>query len=223
VPWRSDGRLNSRPKDWRCTPVRCDRCANRLHRAIVAAWPNTLLNGHPMAVDRQNRHSEPLAAKELGALHDCRRLDRGDHDVPAVAGMCERESFRREVPDRWARCATRSCSCGLHVNAGNETHPALIREVGVRPLQQHAHTVAEADEIQNVDEEPDDQRDEAGQVKMSKVRNRLGAPDGCKVALSYVSGSAARSCRARAPPRLLPPAVRAGVSECRPSGVSELD
>jgi len=72
---------------------------------------------------------------------------------------------------------------------GNETHPALIRDVGVSPLQQHAHTIAEADEIQNVDEEPNDPRDEAGQVKASKVRNRLGAPDGGKVALVEVPES----------------------------------
>src|SRR5688500_19135352 len=55
----------------------------------------------------------------------------------------------------------------------DDPNAALVGEVGVRPLEQHAQPVAEADEIHDVKHEPEPPCEPPGEVKAPKIGDRL--------------------------------------------------
>jgi hypothetical protein len=71
----------------------------------------------------------------------------------------------------------------LTLRVCNDSHAALVREVVVSPLDEHDHAVAKADEIHDVDEQPQQPRYQARYLKLAKVGDRARAPDYRKIAL----------------------------------------
>src|SRR5437763_16961974 len=68
----------------------------------------------------------------------------------------------------------------------DQPRPALVREVAVRPLDQHAGAIAEAGEIHDVEEEPEPPREATRDLQPADVRDRSIAADRREVALVAV-------------------------------------
>src|SRR6185312_13617616 len=68
---------------------------------------------------------------------------------------------------------------------GDQPRATLICEVRVRPLQQNTKSVTEADEIRDVDSEPQEPREPSTHLDLpaEQVRDRLSATDRREVAL----------------------------------------
>src|SRR5207302_11420991 len=70
---------------------------------------------------------------------------------------------------------------------GDEPRPALIRRVGPRPLEEDQEPVPEADQEEDVHEEPGEPGDEAREVKPPDDGHRGGAADGRDASLVTVA------------------------------------
>ena len=67
--------------------------------------------------------------------------------------------------------------------AGDQARAAFVGRVGPRPLNEYQQAVAKADEKKNVDEQPGEPGDEAGDVDASELGDGGGAADGGQAAL----------------------------------------
>src|SRR5664280_3244899 len=64
--------------------------------------------------------------------------------------------------------------------AGDEPSRALVREVAPSPLEHHEDAVAESDQEQDVDEQPCQPSQEAGDVHLAELRDSGRAPNRCQ-------------------------------------------
>src|SRR5579883_1369298 len=62
--------------------------------------------------------------------------------------------------------------------AGDQPHRPVVEEVIPRPVDQDEHPVAEADQLNEVDEEPHNPRRKAGEAEPPELGNRGVPPDG---------------------------------------------
>src|SRR4029078_668885 len=65
---------------------------------------------------------------------------------------------------------------------GDQPDGTLVGHVGPRPLHHHQDAVSEADQIEDVDEQPEEPADEALQLRHREIAARRGASDGGHVA-----------------------------------------
>src|SRR5688572_11843688 len=72
------------------------------------------------------------------------------------------------------------------LDVGDEPHAALIGEVRVSPLQQHAQPVSKSDQVHDMDEEPEKPRQAAGEFYLAEIGYRAGASDRREIALVEV-------------------------------------
>src|SRR5687767_13720943 len=74
-----------------------------------------------------------------------------------------------------------------HPPSRDQPRPALIRDVGVPPLHQDADPVPEADQVQDVDEEPEPPRERSRETEPTEVGDGVVAPDRRQVPLVQVA------------------------------------
>src|SRR5664279_5340499 len=77
--------------------------------------------------------------------------------------------------------------------AGDEPSRALVREVAPSPLKHHHDTVAESDQEQDVDEQPRQPSQEAGDVQLAELRDSGRAPNRCQRTLVKIMKVFARA------------------------------
>src|SRR5688500_17148902 len=75
----------------------------------------------------------------------------------------------------------------------DEPHATLIGQVAVRPLHEHTDPVAEADEIHDVHEQPEQPRNASAEPERSEICDRSRSADYCQVALVAVAKGQRRS------------------------------
>src|ERR1700730_4914492 len=71
----------------------------------------------------------------------------------------------------------RAAPAGKAGAAGDQARAALVGEIRPRPLDEDQHTVLEANQEKNVDEQPCQPGDESGDVNLAELRDGGGASD----------------------------------------------
>src|SRR6476661_4561610 len=74
----------------------------------------------------------------------------------------------------------------------DEARPPLIREIGPRPFQHHDDAVPEADQEEDVDEDPEQPGDEPAEMEPADVGHRLPPSDDGELALVPITEGLAR-------------------------------
>src|SRR5437660_4362529 len=77
--------------------------------------------------------------------------------------------------ERRSICGTPSGECGV---TGDEARAALDSEVSPRPFGQYEETIAEADEEEDVNEEPGEPGDESREMDLADLGDGFVAADG---------------------------------------------
>src|SRR5580700_1683281 len=75
---------------------------------------------------------------------------------------------------------------------GNQAGTAFVGEIRPRPLNKNQHSIAEADEKKNVDEEPCQPGHKTGDMNLAKLGDGCGAADGGEAAFVVIVKSRAR-------------------------------
>ena len=84
-------------------------------------------------------------------------------------------------PAAWTR-GRPALGSGGFVTTGNQANGSLVREIRPRPLDEHDEAIAEADQIEDVHEEPDQPADQAAQPEPPEIGNRRGPANRSQVA-----------------------------------------
>src|ERR1041385_2561893 len=77
--------------------------------------------------------------------------------------------------------------------SGDQPRGTLVGHIGPGPFDQHQHAVAESDQVQDVDEYPEEPGEEAGEVQSAEVGDRGGATNGRQVSLVQIDEEIGRA------------------------------
>src|SRR2546422_1638269 len=109
----------------------------------------------------------------------------------------------------------------MHV-LGDQPRASAIGEVRPRPLEQHQHAVAEADQEEDVHEDPDQPREESAEMELPDVSHGLAAADDRELAFVPVAEGPAGPAGQIAPDDtrgILSPLDRDGADAPQPSAL----
>ena len=161
---------------------------HRLHlldpRSVV---PRSIMPAYPWLAERDVKttdiQAKLTALRALGHPYEQADIDTAQQQI---AGMKEIDAIfadEKRVLLRLAAALRRRSQpqLGDHVVrphlAGDQPRAALVGEVRVGPLEQHAHAVPEPREIHDVKEEPEPPREVPPHAKPGELRHRLVASD----------------------------------------------